>query len=312
MMLLRQIRCFLAVAGAHSFTAAAARLHLSQPALGGQVRRLEEHLGVTLFERHARGIRLTPVGAAFLPRAQAVLAAAEAAERAMEGFRGAAPRSLRLGVSPTPGQALVPDLLRLLALGPTPLQLTLRQGMSDELGAEVAAGGLDAALCYDPLSGIGTALPLYAEDLFLVGPRTLLGPPDDIAFTDLPGIPLLLEGRAHATRRMIEHLASAEGVALSVSLEIGPVDMKRAVMKAHGGCATLVPYGLFLDEIRAGRLTARRVVRPRISRTLTLLTRPGLAETLALPLGETLRSLVQERIRAGGLGWEALGGEAPC
>ena len=307
-MLLRQIRCFLAVAGARSFTAAASRLHLSQPALGGHVRRLEEHLGVTLFERHARGARLTPAGAAFLPRAQAVMAATEAAERAMEGFRGDAPRALRLGVSPTPGQLLVPELLRLSALGPTPLRLTLRQGMSDELAAEVAAGTLDAALCYDPLPGIGTALPLYGEDLFLVGPPALLGTAEDIAFADLAGIPLLLEGRAHATRRMIERLALAEGVALSVGLEIGPVDMKRAVMKAHGGCATLVPYGLFLDEIGAGRLTARRVVQPRISRTLALLTRPGLDEALAQPLRATLRSLVEERIRLGGLGWQALGG----
>ncbi|MFT8242801.1 LysR substrate-binding domain-containing protein [Roseomonas sp. BN140053] len=304
-MLLRQLRCFVAVARTRSFTAAAAGLHLSQPALGGHVRRLEERLGVVLFERHAKGARLTEAGRAFLPRAEAVLDAAEAAERSVDGFRAAPPRPVSLGVTPTPGQALVPELIQAGAAPDAALRLELRQGLSDELAAQVAAGTLDAALCYDPAAEGLTATPLFAEDLFLVGRPEVIGPGEEIALAELPRIPLVLDRPPHGTRRLIDALAAAEGVRLNVRLEIEPSDMKRAVMRADGGCGSLVPFGLFLDEIAAGRMRARRVVRPRIRRTLFLLLRRALPAEQAAQLAALLRPLVQRRIAEGALGWEA-------
>jgi DNA-binding transcriptional LysR family regulator len=83
---LRHLRYFVAVAEERSFVQAARRLHLAQPALSKQVHNLESELGVTLFHRLPRGVRLTPAGEAFLAPARATL---EAAGRAMSSARDA-------------------------------------------------------------------------------------------------------------------------------------------------------------------------------------------------------------------------------
>lgn len=83
---LRQLRYFLAVAHEGQLTRAAGRLHLAQPALSRSIAQLEASLGFTLFERHARGIRLTPAGEAYLEKAERVVAAADDAEAAARGL----------------------------------------------------------------------------------------------------------------------------------------------------------------------------------------------------------------------------------
>src|ERR1700760_3735477 len=94
---LRHLRYFLAVAEERNFTRAAARVGIGQPPLSMQIRALENELGVSLFERQARGVALTAAGQAFLPEARALLAQAKQAfEAAARGARGEVGR-LRIG-----------------------------------------------------------------------------------------------------------------------------------------------------------------------------------------------------------------------
>ncbi len=86
-MSLDQIRSFVAVAETGAVVRAAARLHLSQPPLTRRIRALEDELGAPLFERLPRGMRMTPAGEAFLPHARQVLAAVDAAARAVSDRR---------------------------------------------------------------------------------------------------------------------------------------------------------------------------------------------------------------------------------
>ena len=82
--------------------------------------------------------------------------------------------------------------------------------------------------------------------------------------------------------------------------------MKRELLVRHGRCS-IVPLGLFFEEIRAGQLVARRVVSPTIGRTLVLLLRRGLDPLRARALEQALRPLVAERIASGELAWRAPG-----
>lgn len=301
-MLLRQLRYFLAVIDAGSFTAAARRLHVSQPALGYQVKQLEERFGTALLERHSRGIATTGAGEVLANHARKIISDVEAAETALDAFRTESSSLLSLGVTPTPGRALAPALVAAAAGGPGP-RIALREGLSDELARLVATGELDAALCYDPVGAERLeTLPLYQEDLYLVGPPDLLErSPDDIAFSSLAGLPLVLDGRFQAGRRLIEAAARRQGTTLDL-IEAEAVTVKRELLVRHGRCS-IVPLGLFYEEIDRGQLTARRVVAPAISRTLVLVTRRGLPPETTRTLASAILPLVAQRIDAGRLAW---------
>src|SRR5690242_9714785 len=96
---LRHLRYFVAIAEEGSFTRAAERLWVAQPGLSTQIRRLETELGVRLFERHTRGVDLTPAGKLFLERARTVLAAAEAAAATGRDIECGTVGAIRLGLA---------------------------------------------------------------------------------------------------------------------------------------------------------------------------------------------------------------------
>ena len=94
---LRDLRTFVAVAQQRSFSRAAEALHVSQPALSEQVRKLEDELGATLFERTSRGVVLTDAGEALLPHARTVLAQADIATEAVRMVSHGVAGTLTLG-----------------------------------------------------------------------------------------------------------------------------------------------------------------------------------------------------------------------
>src|SRR6201995_930230 len=96
---LRHLRYFIAIAEEQSFTRAAERLWVAQPALSTQIRRLEAELGVQLFERHTRGADLTPAGELFLQRARLALAAVDVASATGRDLEAGVTGSVRLGVA---------------------------------------------------------------------------------------------------------------------------------------------------------------------------------------------------------------------
>src|SRR4249919_991644 len=107
------MRYFVTIAEEHSFTRAADRLWVAQPSLSTQVRRLEAELGVTLFDRHARGVDLTAEGEIFFERARAALAAADDAQATGRDLATGVVGAIRLGIATT---ATSCDAGRLLAL----------------------------------------------------------------------------------------------------------------------------------------------------------------------------------------------------
>jgi DNA-binding transcriptional LysR family regulator len=143
---LRHLRYFVAVAEELHFRRAAERLHVAQPAVSEQVRKLEEELGVRLFDRNQRRVELTDAGAAMLDEARQVLRQAQSAQRAARNARDRATLRLRIGYVPDSVPTIVPRALRGLASGKPAVHATLETGAALDLLTSVREGRLDAAI----------------------------------------------------------------------------------------------------------------------------------------------------------------------
>ncbi|MFE1954852.1 LysR substrate-binding domain-containing protein [Streptomyces sp. NPDC059524] len=147
----RDLRYFAYVAEELSFTRAAERLFVSQPALSKQIRMLEKQVGAELFTRDRRTVRLTSAGEALLPYAQRMLEVWRDAEEAVGRARAAAADTLVIGMSTSPGRGLLPALrARLLDRVPQ-ARPVLRQVNWADPSAGLADGSSDVAFVWLPL-----------------------------------------------------------------------------------------------------------------------------------------------------------------
>jgi DNA-binding transcriptional LysR family regulator len=158
---LRHLRYFVAVAEELHFRRAAERLHVAQPAVSEQIRKLEAELGVRLFDRTQRNVALTDAGAALLTQAYRVLRQAEAAQVAA---RCASDRpGLRIGYVPTALPASIPRALRRLVAAMPNLHTTIEPGCGLQLVDAVRAGELDAAVVSLPIPTAGVRVTPLGE-----------------------------------------------------------------------------------------------------------------------------------------------------
>ena len=149
---LRQLRHFVAVAERLHFGHAAAALHMSQPPLSRSIRDLELRLGATLLARTRRKVELTPEGARFLEEARRLLAQLEHAVLEV-GRMAAGGGRLRLGFVSLADYGVLPNLLKAYKAARPEVALALREMLSPDQAAALAAGELDFGLLLPPVAG---------------------------------------------------------------------------------------------------------------------------------------------------------------
>lgn len=147
---LSQLRYFVNIAETLSFTRAAELVHVSQPALSYQMRRLEDELGCRLFDRKGRGIALTPDGELFLPLAQTVLARAAEAVRVLRESAGDEVGEVRMGGNSSVATYLVPTLLASFHQVFPKVRVEVFEGGDLELQQRVHSGAIDFAVVTAP------------------------------------------------------------------------------------------------------------------------------------------------------------------
>lgn len=287
---LRQLRYFVTVARHGSFAAAGRAIHVSQPALGEKIRQLETELCASLFERHSRGVRLSAAGIRLMEHAERILAAIEDARRDVSA---ATEQNIRLtiGLNPTASRVLASDLLD--AFGGS-AQVLVREGMSNEIQADVGSGRLDAGFCYDPPAGSYSVVEVLKEPLHLVGRPNIVTSTTDIPFDELEGYSLVLDSGFNVLRSSLEEMARKRRVALSIAYEAEPASVKRRLLMRHDHCA-VVPYALFAEEIECGSLNARRIIKPRLLRRLCLIINSALTPTTSKIITSNIQSLMKTR-----------------
>jgi DNA-binding transcriptional LysR family regulator len=166
---LRHLRYFEAVARHSHVTRAAAELHIAQPALSKQISQLEAELGVALFDRVGRSVRLTEAGEALLPHARAVMAQVDAARAEMAERIGLRRGRATVGTTPTVGVRLLPQALASFAQQYPGIELRLHEAGVQTLMELLETGALDVAIVTLPVADEAlTVVPLLTEELVLV------------------------------------------------------------------------------------------------------------------------------------------------
>jgi DNA-binding transcriptional LysR family regulator len=172
LMELRHLRYFVAVAEDLHFRRAAERLHVAQPAVSEQIRKLEAELGVRLLSRNQRSVELTDAGAAMLPEARRVLVQADLAYRAAREADEQSIGQLRLGYLPDALPSLIPHMLRRFTATAPGIRLRFETAAARRLVEDVREQRLDAAVVCLPAAVSGLrVVPIGVEETVAAVPE---------------------------------------------------------------------------------------------------------------------------------------------
>jgi LysR family hydrogen peroxide-inducible transcriptional activator len=298
---LRDLRYIVKVAELRHFGRAAAACHVSQPTLSGQILKLEEELGVAIFERVGKSLTTTSAGDLILVHARRAIAAADELTACAKASRDPMLGPLRLGVIPTLAPYLMPFVLPRArdAMPKTPLSLV--EDLTGRLIEPVLEGELDAALiASDPENGALEITPLFDEPffLFLRGDHPLAAN----AIVDAKAIDpneLLLLADGHCLRDQALELCQRPRRGEGDMADMRATSLQTLLhMAAAGYGMTLMPGLALMDGQRLpGDLIARPLRGPHTSRLIRLISRPTSPRRPAIEaLGELVRACVPQRL----------------
>ncbi|MEV4056744.1 LysR family transcriptional regulator [Amycolatopsis sp. NPDC049688] len=219
---LHQLAYFVAVAEEGNFTRAAERLHVAQPGVSAQVKRLERELGQELLDRSGRTVRLTDVGAAALPHARAALAAVQGVREAVEELAGLVRGQVAIGAVTSAGPVGLPDLLAGFHERYPAVEITLSEANSDTMLAALRAGRLDLAvvgLATAPPPGIATQVLLDEPFLAVTAPDGPLAGRDEVTIPDLDGLPLMALPPGTGLRTALDAAFARAGLTPRIAFE---------------------------------------------------------------------------------------------
>ena len=196
---IRDLQYIIAVAETRHFGKAAERCFVSQPTLSGPIKKLEEELGVAVFERTNRSVEVTPVGESILTHARQVMEQVDAIQQVAIASRDPLSGPLRLGAIPTISPYLMPLILSPLKKQHPQMKLVLSEEMTDILVARLLNHEIDAALLATDVEEQGLAgIALYDEPFWVAYPRKHpFYAKDKVTLRDLDSENLLLLSEGH-------------------------------------------------------------------------------------------------------------------
>ena len=236
------LQAFLAVSEADSFSRAAMRLHLTQPAVSKRIAALEEEMGTALFDRVGHHIVLTEAGRALLPNARKVLEAVENGRRAVSNLSGTVSGRLSIGTSHHIGLHRLPPVLRRFHSRYPEVQLDLRFMDSEQACRAVETGDLELAVVTLPLEPAPSLLArtIWDDPLAIVASREhpLTFVPTATP-SDLSVYPAVLPSRGTYTRQTVENTLRPLGLELNVELSTNYLETIRMLVSVGLGWSVL-------------------------------------------------------------------------
>lgn len=242
---LRELKYIIALAQTCHFGKAAARCFVSQPTLSGQIKKLEEELGVILFERTNRSVKITPVGEEVVAHARQMMEQADAIQQLARAHQDPLAGPLRIGAIPTLSPYLLPLILAPLKQQFPQMQLVLSEELTDTLQARLRDHQIDAALLATPVKDADLeTLALFEEPFWVAYPSThAFYAKDKITLRDLnkENLLLLAEGHCLASQAMaVCHINDRQAQGKMADLRAASLESLLHLVGAGYGI-TLVP-----------------------------------------------------------------------
>jgi DNA-binding transcriptional LysR family regulator len=269
---LDQLRALATVIELGSFSAAARRLNLTQPAVSLQVRELEDRLGVRLIERVGRTARATAAGRDLLSHAEDLLAAADRAVAAMRIHREGHVGRVHVAAGPTALRYLLPPVVQQLRATHPDIELVMTTGTTNEIIELLLANTIDLGLTALPVDEDKFAvLPVRTDEMLAIFPATEADIPDAVTPQEVARRPLILEHQRGTQVRLSRAWLQAGGFDAKPVLQFNSIAAIKDAVTAGLGMA-IVP-GPAVTHAPPSNSIVVRSLEPPLRRILGLIRR---------------------------------------
>ena len=284
---LGQLEALIQVAARRSFSRAAEALGLTQPSVTARIQSLERDLGEPLFERNGRGVRLTEVGASFLPHAQRVLQALQDGRDAVHALRQLEAGTLRLAAAPTISTYVLPGLLKEFRSRYPQLEVSVRTEYSDQIVQMVLADEAEVGLERSISHPDAVTVPLYEDEVVLVTSRDHpFGERAPVSIEEVGQRRLIMFNRGSSYYTLVDNALRQAGALVSPTMELDNMEATKKMVDEGLGIAFLpkvaVERELERGELRLVQVTGMAMPR----RQIAMIYRRG------RPLGRAARAFV--------------------
>jgi DNA-binding transcriptional LysR family regulator len=265
------LKLFLEVADLGSFSKAALARRTVQSHISRQISELERECGARLFQRTGRGVVLTELGQRIAPRVRAWLAETDQLVSDIKSSAHLPIGEVRIGILPSAAHPLMSTVYGHARSRYPGVRLSVREGQGDELDALLESGTVDLAILFrHEKSARGGEQHLATVDTFLVGAaKDEVTRSATIPFSRLDGLPLVLPSRPSPWRHLLDEVGRRKGIELLVVMEADSIGLQKELAAKSGVYTVLGPYAM-MEDVRAGRLQASRIVNPDLKRFVTL------------------------------------------
>lgn len=265
---LKQLRSFMDVADLGSFSAAAQKAGMTQPAISLHIRLLEKQLGTRLVERVGRRMQPTFAGHDLLVHARRIAEDVEQALEAVAPHRSATSGRLRIGTGATTLIYFLPAILGQIHQAMPDVEIKVQTGNTPDILRLLEENMIDAAVVTLPTSGRSIELrDIHSEELVAIFPPDAAPLPSEITADFLSAQPLLLYEGGN-TRRLVDDWLRASGKRVQPVMELGSVEALKKLAQAGLGVA-IIPAMAMQSEAESSPLTARSLS-PKLERRLAL------------------------------------------
>ncbi|POR51374.1 LysR family transcriptional regulator [Bosea psychrotolerans] len=300
---LRQLRYFTAIVEQGSFSKAATKLRVAQPALSQHLRHMEDELGVALLHRGTRGVLPTEAGERLLLRARAILAEFAELRDSVRGETAAPGGEVRIGLPGTVSEQFSVPLIQAARERYPAVRIRIAEAMSGFVLDWLRRGEVDLAVIYaisDP-KGLGIH-HILTEELCLFGPPVLdavkAPPGGTVTLAEAAAVDLILPGIGHGLRDQIDEAALSVGAAIQPAIEIESyTQIKRLAERGLG--YSILPRMAVSAQEKAGLFQTWRIEQPSLYRKVYLAysterPMPAAARAIGQLSWEILRGLVSD------------------